>query len=188
MKTHTCMKMLGVVCTASLASCTTTPLTTTVPMSSSARPDSSLSGSIHQKVNEYRRSHGATALPRHPGLDRLAQQHCEFLRQNRGKFGLSGLNVSHYGFEGRSLAARERYQIPNLGENVAASKADTSTAAPTLVNLWANSRNHEYTMRSSWTYTGVGAVIDDDGTVFSTQLFGSPVSSQMALTDRFRQF
>ncbi|RYD29263.1 MAG: CAP domain-containing protein [Verrucomicrobiaceae bacterium] len=159
-----------------------------MPVSATLRPDSSLSGQVLQEVNSYRHSHGASDLQRHNGLDRLAQEHCEYLRQNRGKFGLYGKNVSHYGFEGRALAARERYQMFNVSENVAAANSPGKNAAPTLVKLWSESKDHDHNMRSAWTHTGVGVVVDSDGTVFSTQLFGTVSSSQMTMRERFNRF
>ncbi len=187
MKTTNLTKVGAVACMIALASCAQPPATTSVPMSATGPPDSSLSARVFQEVNSYRRSHGARDLPRHPGLDRLAQEHCEFLRQNRGKFGLYGKNVSHFGFEGRTLAARERYRMQNLGENVVAANSSGSGTASMLVQQWAASKSHAYNMRSSWTHSGIGVVVDDDGMVFSTQLFGVISNSQMDLTDRFRR-
>ncbi len=190
MKTINLMKIGAVGCMVALASCASPPATTSVPTSATttSRPDASLSGRLFQEVNHYRRSRGVQSLPRHAGLDRLAQQHCEFLRKNRGKFSLHGRNVSHLGFDGRAMAARTRYQMQSLGENVVAATASGNDTAPRLVRQWVASKDHEHTMRSAWTHTGVGVVVDDDGMMFSTQLFGAANSTQMEMTDRFRQF
>lgn len=190
MKKNHCIKAVAALCMCVLASCASQPTRTTVPMSSaSAAPSkASLSGSLHAEVNSYRRSHGAKNLQRHPGLDRLAQEHSEYLRKNRGTFSLHGKNVSHYGFEGRALAARQRFQMDDISENVVSAKASGGNPASMLVKLWAGSRNHNHNMRQSWSHTGIGVVVDADGTIFATQLFGTPNNSQMALTDRFRQF
>lgn len=188
MKTHPYLKLISLACIAALASCAPQPVITKVPMSASLRPDSSLSGRVFTEVNSYRRSHGAADLQRHAGLDRLAHEHCEYLRQNRGRFGLYGKNVSHFGFEGRSLLARERYQMMNVSENVAASTHAGSNPAQTMVKLWSESKGHEHNMRSSWTHTGVGAVMDSDGTIISTQLFATVSYSQLTTRDRFNRF
>lgn len=186
--TYPYLKVLAVACAGALASCANQPQKTKLPVSASLRPDSSLTGQVLTEVNSYRRSHGASDLQRHAGLDRLAHEHCEYLRQNRGKFGLYGKNVSHFGFEGRALVARERYQMMNVSENVAAANTGEKNAAPTLVKLWSESKDHEHNMRSAWTHTGVGVVVDSDGTVFSTQLFATVSSSQMTMRDRFNRF
>lgn len=188
MKTYPYLKVITVACVGALASCATTPKTQKMSVSTSLRPDTSLTGQVFREVNSYRRSHGASELQRHAGLDRLAQEHCEYLRQHRGQFGLYGKNVSHYGFDGRALMARQAYNMENISENVAAANAPGSNAAPTLLKLWAESKDHEFNMRGGWTCTGIGAVVDSDGTVFSTQLFATVTNSQMATRERFNHF
>ncbi len=189
MKTYPYLKVITVACAAAaLASCASQPQTKKMPVSASLRPDSSLSERVFQEVNSYRRSHGASDLQRHAGLDRLAQKHSEYLRSNRGTFSVHGKNVSHIGFEGRALMARESYHMENISENVAAANHPGSTSAAALVNLWSNSKDHNYNMRSAWTYTGIGIVVDSDGTVFATQLFATMTHSQMSTRERFNRF
>lgn len=188
MKTRPNLKVILVACVGALASCATQPEVTKLPVSASIRSDSSLSGRILAEVNAYRRSHGASDLQRHSGLDRLAQQHCEYLRDHKGQFGLYGKNVSHFGFEGRALIARERYQMTSVSENVVAATNPGSNPAPVLVKLWANSSDHEYNMRSPWTHTGIGVLVDSDGTVYSTELFATVSNSLLTTRDRFSRF
>ncbi|MGL4398548.1 MAG: hypothetical protein ACRCXD_01655, partial [Luteolibacter sp.] len=52
-------------------------------------------------------------------MDRLAQQHCEYLRRNRGTFNLYGKNVSHDGAHGRHLIAIKSLSMLNSAENIA---------------------------------------------------------------------
>jgi uncharacterized protein YkwD len=188
MKTYSYLKVITVACVGALASCATTPQTTRMPVSASLRPDTSLSGRVLAEVNSYRRSLGKSDLQRHPGLDRLAQDHCEYLRQHRGTFGIYGKNVSHFGFEGRALLARERYQMMSVSENVASTSNPGANPAPVLVKLWIGSKDHEYNMRSEWTHTGIGVVKDSDGTIFATQIFSTVSNSQMTTRDRFNRF
>lgn len=136
------------------------------------------------EVNSYRQSKGRQSLVRNPALDRMANEHSEFMRRNRGSFGVHGRNVTHDGFDGRALRARQLLNINTLGENVASAKG---RSVEDFVGLWANSAGHDYNMRGDWTETGIGVVVDEDGTVFATQVFGTPSISQMTLTDRFRQ-
>ena len=82
MKTINYMKVMVVACMGALASCAPQPVTQKVSVSTSLRPDSSLTGRIFQEVNQYRNSRGKASVERHSGLDRLAQKHCEYLRQN----------------------------------------------------------------------------------------------------------
>jgi uncharacterized protein YkwD len=188
MKINNYMKVMMVAGMGALASCAPQPVTQKVSVSTSLRPDSSLNGRIFQEVNQYRNSCGKAAVQRHSGLDRLAQKHCEYLRQNRGKFGLYGKNVSHFGFEGRAVMAREAYSMASVGENVASTRGQGGDVSNALVKLWISSKDHEYNMRAAWTHTGVGAVVDSDGTVFSTQIFATVSNHQMMMRQRFASF
>lgn len=143
---------------------------------------------IHAKVNAYRKSIGKPALQRHAGLDKLARQHSEFMRRNRGKFSLSSTgNISHFGFEGRTLAARRGLGMSDISENIGTC-GGAGNAAGTLVEAWKKSRGHNLNLKGSWTQTGIGVVVDSDGTVFATQIFGIGGNSHMGMTERLRSF
>ncbi|HEY8962091.1 MAG TPA: CAP domain-containing protein [Luteolibacter sp.] len=176
-------------CCAVLASCApeASLSPTKIPVSTSAsRTSGSLSTRILQEVNAYRATTGARPLGRNPGLDRLAQQHCEFLRKNRGTFKVHGSNVSHEGFESRTLMARRYYNISQLGENVAAVGGGANNAPGKMVQLWAASPSHNFAMKGkNWTETGIGVVVDSDGMVFATQLFGVAGMPQTSFRDGF---
>lgn len=189
MKTTT-TRVIAVLGAVALASCShqPPPETQKIPVSATLRPDRSVSGRVFDEVNAYRSSQGARPLQRHAGLDRLAQQHCEYLRKHRGTFELSGRNVSHFGFEGRCLAARQMYQMENISENVAAANHPGGAPAKVLVGLWKGSKDHHKNMLDDWTHSGIGVVIDSDGTVFSTQLFSTVSYSQMMTRERFNRF
>jgi uncharacterized protein YkwD len=189
MKTLPCTLAIVVACIGALASCAPKPpAPTRMPVSASIRPDAPLSTRLYHEVNAYRSSRGASALQRHAGLDRLAQQHCEYLRQHRGTFSLQGKNVSHFGFDGRALYAREAYHMQNISENVAASSKTSGSTTQRLIELWKNSHDHHKNMTDKWTHTGVGVVVDSDGMVFATQLFSTVSMSQMDMRERLTQF
>lgn len=190
MKTNTYLKVIVVACSGAFASCATQPQVTKVPMSASLHPhpENSLSGQVLKEVNSYRRNHGASELQRHAGLDRLAQEHCEYLREHRGTFGVYGKNVSHFGFEGRAGIIRDQFQMQSSSENVGAANTAGKNPGPLLVTLWSESKGHDYNMLAAWTYTGVGVVVDSDGMVFATQIFATDtIYSQLASRDRFLQ-
>lgn len=169
-----------------LASCSPpAPTVTRMQVSSSAGRDSTLSAQLFSEVNSYRASKGKPALMRHDGLDQLAQQHCDYLVKTAGNYGIYGKNISHIGFESRSLVARQTYKIDVIGENVVSS---ATPSARHLVGLWAGSKNHEHNMRDQWAYTGVATAISNDGQVVSTQLFGTaPSTSHMDLRNRLNR-
>lgn len=188
MKTHPCFTLIAGACAAVLASCANQPVPNKMPVSASIKSDSSVTGRLFQEVNSYRASNGKAAVQRHPGLDKLAQQHSEYLRAHRGTFSLSGRNVSHIGFEGRALQARERYQMENMSENVAAATRVGSKGTDTLLQLWQGSKDHNKNMLDDWTYSGIGVAVDEDGTMFATQLFGNASMSQLTMRNRFNHF
>lgn len=168
-----------------------------MPVSASIRPESpalnenrndrSLAGRLFAEINSYRLSQGEGELERHAGLDRLAREHCEYLRQNRGTFSLYGRNVSHYGFEGRAIVAREHYQMASVAENVAATN-QPGNSAHNLLALWKNSKDHHKNMTDDWTCSGIGVVVDSDGMVFATQLFATRNYSHLAMRERLTSF
>jgi len=188
MKTNPHTQIICLICAVALASCAnqTEPGKTTG--SASISTDNSASGQVYQAVNSYRVSQGKRPLQRHAGLDRLALLHCEYLRKNRGTFKLYGSNVSHMGFDGRTAIARQRYQMENISENVAAANHPGKAIGPAIVQLWKNSNDHHKNMVDSWTHTGVGVVVDSDGTAFVTELFSTMGSSQLSVRNRFTRF
>ncbi len=176
------------VCTAALASsCSPQSKPAAAPAPAPAPPprhDSSLAGKVFQEVNSYRRSHGAPELQRHTGLDRLAQEHSEYLLRHRGTYQSGRKSISHVGFQSRVSIARERYRMLSVSENVAASMLSAKDPAPTLVRMWSNSKTHDVNMRDNWTHTGIGVVKDNDGMVFSTQLFTTASLSKLAVSQQ----
>jgi uncharacterized protein YkwD len=173
----------GVLSLGFLGSCVA-PDVVKVPVSTGPS-ENSQEGRLLAEVNAYRAREGRGALVRNPHLERMARQHSEFMRQNRGRFSLHGKNVSHVGFEERAILAKGAYDIGTLAENVAAAR---SVSMPGLVRLWAGSKGHDDNLKASWTETGIGVVEDQDGTIFATQLFGTKRMSGMAFTDRLHPY
>ncbi len=148
-----------------------------------------LAGAVASEVNRYRQQQGAKPLPRHRGLDNLAQGHANYLIKNRGSFSLHGRTVSHYGFDGRSLIARERLGFDSISENVASTTSGVQGAPQVLCRTWANSASHNQNMKASWTHTGVAVVTADDGLVVAVQLFGTMgMRSHNEMMDKMRGF
>lgn len=156
---------------------------------SSVASGQGLAGTIDSKVNAYRRTLGKPPLRRHAGLDRLAWQHAESMRISRGKSGkgIAG-DLSHDGFEERTLHARRLMGMSDLGENVGTCRGSRAGAAGTLVTAWSMSAGHRMNLKGAWSRTGIGVAIDDDGTVFAVQLFGNGDPSHLAVPNRMRSF
>ena len=187
MKTHY-YPLLGLFCAFALVSCADKSHPVNTPVSGSQRPDNSVANQLFQEVNAYRRSQGVKELQRHGGLDRLAQDHSEYLRQHRGSFSLAGGNISHMGSDGRSAVVRERYNMLNVGENVAAASHAGGAPVPSLMSLFKNSAQQKKNLLDKWTHTGVGVVVDSDGMVFATELFSTVNYSQMSNRERFNHY
>ena len=110
------------------------------------------------------------------------------MRRNRGKFGKGSKgNLTHFGFEERSLMAQRGMGMSNVGENVGTCSR-TGRPADVLVDAWKKSKGHQMNLKGGWSQTGIGVVVDADGTVFATQLFGNVDHSHMTLTNRMRSF
>jgi uncharacterized protein YkwD len=155
----------------------------------STRNADPISAGIYAEVNGYRKSIGVAPLQRHAGLDKMAMQFSEYLRQNRGSFSLYGTNVSHMGSSGRSMMAMRIYGMSSTSENVASMSGlgSPSADAKGFLKLWKESPIHREALKNAaWTHTGIGTVTDADGTVFSTELFGSMTMTQMVSRERFR--
>ena len=171
------------------SSCAGSHQTTRVPMAAagSASTPGDLDDRLALALNDYRSSIGKAALPRHRGLDQLALDHCRFMAANRGKFQLGSENISHCGFEERTLMAQRGYGMQSVAENVAGGKISGDIPGG-LVKAWVASKGHAFNLRADWHATGIGILVADDGMVYATQIFATRNGSAMATTDRFRQF
>ncbi len=152
---------------------------------------SDLASGISQQINAYRSSRGVRVLQRHSGLDKLARSHSEYMRSNRGKFKLDGVNVSHMGADGRSMVAMRQYNFNSTSECVAAmpKAGSNQQTAMNFFNSWKKSSTHHYALRNAeWTHTGVGVAVDSDGMVFATQIFATGGNFQMPARDRYTGF
>lgn len=163
-------KFIVVLASAILAAC-----------SPNARNDQSLqpsphakktSDQLHQVINNYRASNNLPRLKRHPGLDELALGHTRYLLKKRGTSIINGRNVTHFGAGWRAEAARNRYQMISYGENLAAISTNPDNLPSHLLLMWKTSYGHNKNMLAHWTHTGIATLVDEDGTVFATQVFG----------------
>jgi len=116
-------------------------------------------------VNAYRSSKGKSPLQREARLDALALQHSVYMMRHRSKH-----LVSHDGYQGRVREAQQKFGYRNLFENVGASSG--KGAVQDIVGFWTGSRPHRSSILGQWDATGIGVVVDSDGMVFVTQVFG----------------
>lgn len=168
-----------------VCSCTPPVTTTKIQTSLALAVDDTLAGGVFQQVNSYRQKYGSAPLIRHADLDALAQQHCEYLMANRGISDIHGKNVNHFEFEARAMIAQCRYGMVNCSENVPSIGFRGKGTAAHITEMWIGSKSHELTMRESWTHTGSGSVVDKNGAVFCTRLFGVAGLPQSKFKDHF---
>jgi uncharacterized protein YkwD len=72
-----------------------------------------------------------------------------------------------------------------MSENVAAANHPGENPTVTLMKLWTTSKSHEVNLCNSWTHTGIGIVVDHDGMVFATEIFGCLYPSSLTPRNRF---
>ncbi len=175
MKTQTFRSLGALGFAMALASCAgPVPERSKVQVSGHGVSGGALEDQVFHQVNSYRSSNGLRQLRRHSGLDRMAQIHCDALVKDMGNSKVSNKILNHFGFEGRSLAAKRAYNIHTIGENVAAS---TEASAPRFVRLWTESWTHHGTMKGYWTYSGVGSARSSGGVTVVVQVFGAEQES-----------
>jgi uncharacterized protein YkwD len=137
------------------------------PRASAADPGlDRLEQSLHQAVNEFRRSQHLIPLERRADLDAVARRHSEDMAQ-RGFF-------AHESPEGDGWVERlERARVTGFslaGENVA--QSSQREPAHHVLEGWKRSPVHrENLMSRPMNATGLGAARAPDGRVFVTQLY-----------------
>jgi len=124
-------------------------------------------------VNEIRVEHGLQPLTYHEGLTIAA-------RDYSGKMARYDF-FSHTGFDGSKLHDRaERFKLKyrSIGENLHSSRGHDDPV-PVALDGWMNSRGHRKTLlNETYTHTGVGVALDEDGSTIFTQLFMLPKPGQ----------
>ena len=120
-------------------------------------------------VNEIRVKRDLQSLEYHEGLTVLAR----FYSREMARFDF----FSHTGADGSKLADRAEnngLSYQSIGENLHSSRG-YDDPVPVALDGWMNSRGHRKTMlNDTYTHTGVGVVIADDGRAIFTQLFMLP--------------
>lgn len=154
--------------------------------------DPVFSSDIRSEVDRHRVEAGSPALARHEGLDRLALVHSEYLRSHRNQLDLESQQGRHLGSYGRKLAASRIYDFSYVNEYVVISDLPASDAksplafdAVEVVKLVNDADDGMAVSKKDWTHSGVGVVTDEDGTVFTTQIFATKNPFQDGLRTRF---
>ncbi|MEU7168659.1 ricin-type beta-trefoil lectin domain protein [Streptomyces morookaense] len=137
------------------------------PTGSSGRPSvDELKKQVMQLVNDYRAQNGKAALTYDSAVEHTAQDEAdeEARRQQQG----------HWTYDGTFNARLKQYgysrQPGATGENAAGAHGFW-TDARSVVQAWIGDQRHRDIMLGDYAYTGVGLVIDANGTYWWAQDF-----------------
>ena len=124
-----------------------------------------LVASIHQQVNEFRRTHGRRPLTLHPLISAEAKKHSIDMARTG--------DVSLSGFDERLNEIRKTIPFRAAAENIAASIGDKNPARE-AVEGWKKSPRHRKNMLGDFSLTGIGVAPSEQGRYFFTQIFLQP--------------
>lgn len=114
-------------------------------------------------VNEYRESQSLEPLEWNSDIAENARQHSRNMAKGYSDFG-------HDGFSARVEKIKETMEVTSAAENVAYNYG-YGEPAMTAVNGWIDSDGHRRNMEGDFTLTGIGAVSNDSGKIYFTQIF-----------------
>ncbi len=119
--------------------------------------------SVHQQVNQYRKSHNLPPLQWDARIAQQARLHSQAMASGKVPF-------SHNGFEGRVKAIAKSIRYRSAGENVAYNMgyADPGKQA---VQGWIKSPGHRHNMEGNFDLTGIGIAKNAKGEYYLTQEF-----------------
>jgi uncharacterized protein YkwD len=119
-----------------------------------------------EAINEIRREHGLTALEVNPVLAEVARAHSQDMIR-RSYFD----HVAPDGIEAEDRIRRRGLEFGQVGENLHRN-AGFDDAVSTAVRSWLASDGHsELLLSPVFRETGVGVAVDEEQTVYFTQLF-----------------
>lgn len=114
---------------------------------------------ILQLVNAHRASISKSALSKNDLATQLAEEHSMFMvNQNE---------MSHDNFDERGRRLIDEENAVKIGENV----AYRYKTAQEVMEAWLNSPSHLKNIEDDYTNIGIGAVKNDTGIYYFTQLF-----------------
>ncbi|MEB3211811.1 MAG: CAP domain-containing protein [Leptolyngbyaceae bacterium] len=118
--------------------------------------------SIHQQINEFRRSQDLPPLSFNPVLSEQARQHSLTMAENG--------TLSHDGFDERVSAIQKAISLRSAAENVAANSG-FDTPAQQAVEGWLTSEEHRQNILGNFDQTGIGIAENAEGEYYFTQIF-----------------
>lgn len=123
----------------------------------------SLERSVHEQINQYRRSKGLPVLTLNPTISQQSLQHSQAMANGRVPF-------SHNGFEQRVQTIQRTIPLRGAAENVAYNKGYKDPAQQ-AVQGWLKSPGHLKNIVGNYNLTGIGVARNAKGEYYFTQVF-----------------
>lgn len=122
-----------------------------------------LEKSIHEQVNEYRRSQNLPPLKLDSNIIAVARAHSQAMASGRTTF-------SHDGFEQRVEEISRQIDYRSAGENLAYNFGYQDPGKQAVIG-WIKSPGHRKNMEGNFDLTGIGVAQNAKGEYYFTQLF-----------------
>jgi len=135
----------------------------TVPQSKSKGAFVSLEQSVHQQINQYRKSKKLPPLTLNAAITQEARKHSEAMAKGQAPF-------SHEGFDNRVKAIAQSLAYRRAGENLAYNQG-YSKPDEQAVEGWIKSPGHRQNMEGNFDLTGIGVSKNAKGEYYLTQIF-----------------
>ena len=118
---------------------------------------------VHKLVNQYRVSLELNPLVLNAGISEVARKHSKDMANGI-------VPIGHQGFRERIQQIRTTFSIAYSAENVA---WNFSSIEPcyTAFRGWINSPGHQKNMVGSFSLTGIGVELGNNGSYYFTQIF-----------------
>lgn len=122
-----------------------------------------LEQSIHQQINQYRRSRDLPPLTRDARINAQATAHSQAMASGKVSF-------SHDGFDQRVQAIRRNIPDRAAAENVAFNQGYPQPDVQ-AVEGWIKSPGHRVNIEGQYNLTGIGIARNSQGEYYFTQIF-----------------
>jgi hypothetical protein len=122
-----------------------------------------LERSIHEQVNEYRRSQNLPPLTLDSHIIEVARQHSKAMANGQATF-------SHDGFDQRVKTISQKIDYGSAGENLAYNFGYSDPGKQAVIG-WIKSPGHRKNMEGNFDLTGIGVAQNAKGEYYFTQLF-----------------
>jgi len=121
--------------------------------------DVSVTDQILTLVNEHRQNQGLQILKKSDTADQLAEEHSRYM--------ITQGTISHDNQQQKFKVLREQESAQGFAENVASGQP----TAQAVMQAWLQSTGHKENIEGNYTHIGIGAVKDQNGKYYYTQIF-----------------